>query len=60
MTDQPEAPPEWSADPRALLASGRRRVRRRRLALLVLTVAVAVSLAITTTVIVLGVTFLLG
>lgn len=39
--DASEPPPEWSADPRALLASGRQRVRRRRLTLLAITIAAA-------------------
>lgn len=37
-----EPPPEWSVDPRALLATGRQRVRRRRLALLAIVIAGAV------------------
>jgi hypothetical protein len=50
--DASESPPEWSADPGALLASGRHRVRRRRLTLL--------AVAVVATVILTGVARLLG
>lgn len=40
--DAGETPPEWSADPGALLASGRHRVRRRRLTLLAIAVMASV------------------
>lgn len=41
-----ERPPAWFVDPRALLATGRQRVRRRRFALLAITVASVLTAAV--------------